>query len=209
MDDFIRRVLDTPPMTRDREIVLARRCRAGDRGARDDLVTAGLRSVALHALMLGARGEALRDAVQAGALGLISAVDRFDPDRGVRLATYAWHWVEGAVLKELARPDGPEPPSDGPHATSADSGIEHWLDGLDDVGRDVLRLRFGRDRSDVPLSRRQVADRLGLGESQVRRIEAEAMRHLRGRLAKIVTRASSPSATGSISYSSIGRAADC
>ena len=209
MDDFIRRVLDTPPMSRDREILLARRCRAGDHGARNDLVTAGLRSVALHALMLGARGEALRDAVQAGTLGLISAVDRFDPDRGVRLATYAWRWVEGAVLKELADIEGPDSPSGAPTATAADSGIEHWLDGLDDLGRDVLLMRFGHHRSDIPLSRRQVADRLGLGESQVRRIEAEAMRHLRGRLAKIVTRAPSRSATGSISYSSIGRAADC
>ena len=101
MDASVRRLLEQVPLDAEQEHRLARRMRAGDVDARAALVLAGMRSVVQRALMHGLRGEDLRDGVQAGAVGLIQAVDRFDPDRGARLATYAWAWIGGAMRARL------------------------------------------------------------------------------------------------------------
>ena len=208
MDDFIQHALDQRPLDPATERDLGRRSRDGDQDARDTLITTGLRSVVLQAMMLGARGELLRDAVQAGTIAFITAVERFDPDRGVRLSTYAWDWVRGAVLAEVSRAGDQVVAEVQDVADDVEPGsAEHWLTGLDPLPADVLRLRYGLAPGTSPLSRRAVAEHLGLNESKVRRIEAEAMRHLRGRLARIVTRA--PVRSAPVPYSSIGRAADC
>ncbi|MGA8851263.1 MAG: sigma factor [Aeromicrobium sp.] len=186
MDSFVRQLLEQTPLTSDEERRLAGLARAGDQEARSALVVAGMRAVVQRALLQGLRGETLRDGVQAGAIGLMRAVDRFDPDRGVRLATYAWAWI-GAALRSSDRlesalvadhADGQEPDE-----------AWTWLDGLAAPMDDVVRLRCGVG-SVPPMSRREVARHLDLTESQVRTIEAEAMRHLRGRLARIGHRAS-------------------
>jgi RNA polymerase sigma factor (sigma-70 family) len=189
MDAFVTRLLSLPPLDPDHEHELALRSRAGDAAARTELIESALRLVPLHALRLGARGETLMDAVQAGSVGLIEAVDRFDPDRGVRLATYAWPWIAhavGTVLREREHtaPWSPlgedEPPS---LVTEAVHGLETTL-------AEVLRVRHRLDGTPGPArSREVVAVHLGLSVSQVRTREGEAMRQLRGRLAKVVHRA--------------------
>lgn len=175
-------------MDLDRERLLAERARRGDSEARADLIIAGLRAVVLRARMLGLSGEELRDAVQAGSIGLIRAVDRFDPDRGARLATYAWRWI-GAEMVVARRPEVPLEEADGachPHADVEDG----LLDGLSDEGAQVLRLRFGLGDGDrSPMSRAAVAQQLGTSVARVRTIEGKAMRQLRERLAKVVDRA--------------------
>ena len=98
VDRYIQDLMSRAPIAADVEQGLARRARAGDVDARHELIESGLRSVALRARLLGLHGEDLRDAVQAGTIGLIRAVDRFDPDRGARLATYAWRWI-GAEMR--------------------------------------------------------------------------------------------------------------
>jgi RNA polymerase sigma factor (sigma-70 family) len=180
--------MSLPALDAVEEQALARRARCGDRAARDALITSGLRSVAVRARMLGLQGEELRDAVQSGSIGLIRAVDRFDPDRGARLATYAWRWI-GAEMAGRGRPEA-----------TADV-IEPWvedraavdidlLDGMADTEAEVLRRRFGLGSDHAsPLSRRAVGEHLGLSVSQVRTIEAKAMRQLRRGLAKVVDRA--------------------
>lgn len=189
MDPYVRTLLDLPPLDAETERRLARRAATGDARARQQLIESGLRLVAMHALRLGARGEALRDAVQAGTIGLIEAVDRFDPDRGARLATYAWPWVGHAVAAALRDAAGHSVV-----ATVGADGTSDWVveevDALDDRLSDVLRMRHRLDGSSgPPRSREHVAVRLGLTVSQVRTREAEAMRQLRGRLARIVHRA--------------------
>lgn len=138
--------------------------------------------------MRGLTGEDLREAVQAGAVGLIRAVDRFDPERGVRLATYAWHFIGAEMAVERRRevalddqdalteaPDDPEP---------------DLLVGLPPDQVEVLQLRFGIGTEPaVPLTRRAVAERLGVSPTTVRTLEGKAMRQLRRRLAKVVDRA--------------------
>ncbi len=189
MDAFVSRLLALPPLDADRERELATRARDGDAAARCELIESGLRLVALHALRMDARGDVLQDAVQAGSVGLIEAVDRLDPAHGTRLATYAWPWIShavGAVLREEGRsapwcpPDAEEPPS----------LVSEAVHGLETALADVLRVRHRLDGTPgPPRSREHVAVRLGLSVSQVRTREGEAMRQLRGRLAKVVHRA--------------------
>jgi len=175
-----------PELDPQRERELARRARDGDRQARDVLIRSGLRHVVQRARMLGFRGDAFDDAVQCGCLGLIRAVDRFDPDRGVRLRTFAWWWIGDAMRAAVPRADD-ELPDElvDPAAAEVDTS-DLDVDSLPDVLR--LRYRIGEE-SDRPRTRREVAALLGTTESQVRAREAEAMRQLRRGLARIVHRA--------------------
>ncbi|MRJ77954.1 hypothetical protein GEV29_15550 [Aeromicrobium sp. SMF47] len=188
MDRFVRELLSLPSLDAEQERALAVRAGEGDRDARADLITAGLRLVALRACLLGLTGEDMRDAVQAGAVGLIRAVDRFDPDRGARLATYAWHWI-GAEMS-VARPrDVPLGEVDPPYAEPDVLG-DSLLDGLSDDAVAVLSLRFGLGPGGgSPMPRIAVAQRLGVSVTRIRTIEGEAMRQLREGLAKVVDRA--------------------
>lgn len=180
--------MSLPTLDAAEEQALARRARDGDAVARDALITSGLRSVVLRARMLGLRGEELRDAVQSGAEGLIRAVDRFDPDRGVRLATYAWHWI-GAGMSSQRVQEVPLGDVE-PRCLDQASDAVDLLVGLPDVEADVLRHRYGLDPDrPFPLSRQAVAELLGLSVSQVRTLEGKAMRHLRKGLAKVYDRA--------------------
>jgi DNA-directed RNA polymerase sigma subunit (sigma70/sigma32) len=188
VDDFVRDLLARQPIEAAEERALARLARTGDPDARAALITAGMRSVVLRARLRGLGGEELRDAVQSGAIGLIRAIDRFDPDRGVRLATYAWHFI-GAEMHREVLPDLPlgdlEPAVEERAAWSVD-----LLEGLPEELAAVIRMRFGlAEEAPVPMSRIAVAQHLGLSVAQVRTIEGKAMRQLRKRLAKVVDRA--------------------
>ncbi len=192
MVSLARHLLSQPPLDADRERVLAHAARAGDRVARQDLIRASLRLVALRAHHLGLRGDALDEAMQSGTLGLIAAVDRFDPDRGCRLATYAWPWITAAIrvrarieypldTVDLAAPDEAINPPDDVHPALAHLPLR-LAAGI------RLRYRLG-DQAGPPRPRKEVAERLGLTVAQVRADEARAMTHLRARLAKVGDRA--------------------
>jgi RNA polymerase sigma factor (sigma-70 family) len=198
VDSLARHLLSQPPLDADREHTLACAARAGDRGARQDLIRASLRLVALRAHHLGLHGDALDEAMQSGTLGLIAAVDRFDPDRGCRLGTYAWPWITAAIRVrarieypldvDLPAPDEAIDPPDDVHPALA-----HLPLRLASVIR--LRYRLG-EPSGPPRSRKEVAMRLGLTVAQVRADEARAMTHLRARLAKVGHRAPRSPADG-------------
>ncbi|MFC5679203.1 sigma-70 family RNA polymerase sigma factor [Aeromicrobium endophyticum] len=192
MDPFVRSLLSSTPLTSEQELALARRARDGDARARHDLITSGLRSVALRARLLGIRDDDLADAVQSGAVGLIRAVDRFDPERGVRLATYAWHWV-GAEMVGRHRPEVPlddVDPAVDDEPRDDSSALDELLHSLPPDELELLRLRFGVGcPGAIRLSRQSVGERLGLTISQVRTVEAKAMRQLRRGLANVVHRA--------------------
>jgi RNA polymerase sigma-32 factor len=91
-----------PPLTREDEQELARRYRAtGDREALFRLITANLMLVVRVALSFRRAAKNLLDLVQEGNLGLLQAIERFDPDVGVRLPTYAAWWVRAYIVKYL------------------------------------------------------------------------------------------------------------
>ena len=91
-----------PPLSREDEQELARRYRdTGDREALFRLVTANLMLVVRVAFSFRRAAHNLLDLVQEGNLGLIAAIDRFDPELGVRLPTYAAWWVRAYMVKFL------------------------------------------------------------------------------------------------------------
>jgi RNA polymerase sigma factor (sigma-70 family) len=88
-------------MSPTQELALARRSARGDREARRRLVEANLGLVAAVAGDYRGRGVPFADLLQEGSVGLILAVDRFDPGRGVRLSTYARWWIRSAVVRAI------------------------------------------------------------------------------------------------------------
>ncbi len=99
---FLAEIRKYPPLTREEERDLARRYRdSGDREALFRLVTANLRMVVRVAYSFRQAARNMLDLVQEGNIGLLHAVDRFDPELGVRLPTYAAWWVRAYMVKFL------------------------------------------------------------------------------------------------------------
>ena len=101
---YIASICSAPSLNRADELALAERyLRHGDLGARRRVLDANLRHVVALALRYRKLGLPVSDLVAQGSLGLMQALDRFDPARGLRLATYANHWIRaemlGAVMK--------------------------------------------------------------------------------------------------------------
>jgi RNA polymerase primary sigma factor len=95
-----------PVLTATEEVALARRVELGDRGAKEEMVERNLGLVWTAAKRYRGLGVPVEDLVQEGTVGLVRAIDRFDPRRGLRLSTYAAWWIRRAVMDALedARP---------------------------------------------------------------------------------------------------------
>jgi DNA-directed RNA polymerase sigma subunit (sigma70/sigma32) len=180
----VRGMLAIPPLSCEREQELARSARAGSAAARDDLIRFSLRLVAMRVRHLGIPANEIDDALQAGTVGLIAAVDRFDPDRGVRLATFAWPWITASIRSSMTTQRGPGRPEPPPSAPRGD--LDTLVARLPFRLAEVVRLRFRLgEPADALRTHADVATRLGLTVAQVRRAEAQALGRLRGRLARL------------------------
>ena len=94
----------SPTLAREHELELTRRFRdSGDRGAADTLARAYLRLVISIALTYRHSGVSLSELVAEGNCGLVAALGKFDPERGVRFGTYAKHWVHAHVVACVIR----------------------------------------------------------------------------------------------------------
>ena len=101
--DLFRAAARQPMLEQEEEIRLAREASCGDMEAAGRLILSHLRMVIKIARAYRGSGLPMSDLVQQGVLGLIHAVQKFNPDRGVRLSTYAMWWIRAAIQDHVVR----------------------------------------------------------------------------------------------------------
>jgi RNA polymerase primary sigma factor len=135
LSQWIERISQIGLLTKAEEVEIATRVRQGDRDAFQQLVQSNLRLVVKIATRYTHPNVPLIDLIQEGNIGLIQAVERFDPDKGFRFSTYAVWWIRRAILRAL----------------SYDSRLirlpEHILAGTSKLDKQNVRLRkeLGRE----------------------------------------------------------------
>jgi RNA polymerase primary sigma factor len=103
LDQYLYEVSQTPLLTPPQEVAIARKVRAGDQEAMQELVKRNLRFVISVAKKYQNRGLPLTDLIGEGNVGLLTAARKFDPDQGVKFISYAVWWIRQAILASLAR----------------------------------------------------------------------------------------------------------
>ncbi|MEM8868393.1 MAG: sigma-70 family RNA polymerase sigma factor [Verrucomicrobiota bacterium] len=102
MRTYMQEIGKTPLLTVREEIELAERIQKGDKSARDQMISANLRLVVKIAHDYNNFGLPLLDLISEGNIGLIKAVERFDPNKGGKLSTYAAWWIKQSIKRALA-----------------------------------------------------------------------------------------------------------
>jgi RNA polymerase primary sigma factor len=102
ISSYFARIGDGALLSHAQEVDLSRRARAGDAKARTRLVEKNLRLVVSVAKKYRGYGVPFEDLIQEGNIGLMKAVDKYDPDRGWRFSTYATWWVRQAVGRAVS-----------------------------------------------------------------------------------------------------------
>ena len=98
---YLRNVRRTALFTAQQEFDMAVRARAGDFAARQSMIEHNLRLVVSIAKLYLGRGVPLSDLIEEGNLGLMHAIDKFEPERGFRFSTYATWWIRQSVERAL------------------------------------------------------------------------------------------------------------
>jgi RNA polymerase primary sigma factor len=98
---YLREINQAPLLLAEEEVSLARRIRKGDLLARDEMIRSNLRLVVSIAKNYTGRGLSLLDLIEEGNLGLLRAVEKFDPAQGCRFSTYASWWIRQAIKRSL------------------------------------------------------------------------------------------------------------
>jgi len=102
LESYFREITKTPLLTVAEENALAERIHQGDEEARQHMIRANLRLVVKIAKDYAGYGVPLSDLISEGNIGLMHAVDRFDPEKGGKLSTYGSWWIKQAIKKALA-----------------------------------------------------------------------------------------------------------
>ena len=99
---YLREIGREKLLTPAEEVQLARRIKRGDKAARERMITANLRLVVKIATDYANMGLPLTDLISEGNIGLMKAVERFDPKKGGKLSTYAVWWIKQSIKRALA-----------------------------------------------------------------------------------------------------------
>lgn len=101
LETYLREINETPLLSAAEERELATRIGQGDTRARDQMVRANLRLVVNIARGYTGKGLGLQDLIEEGNLGLLRAVEGFDPGMGTRFSTYASYWIKQSIKRAL------------------------------------------------------------------------------------------------------------
>ncbi len=158
---FLREAARVPLLTPQEEVALARRIRAGDEEARERMICANLRLVVKIARDYEHLGLPLLDLISEGAIGLMKAVERFNPAKGGKLSTYGSWWIKQQIRRALANQG---------RTIRLPVHVEGKLYRL---GRAEVRLRevLGREPSDEEL-----ADELNMKPRRISRLREASVR---------------------------------
>ena len=199
-----------PPLTAEQEKLLLDRMGAGDRTARDDLITHNLRLVVYLSKKSETSGVPSEDIISIGTIGLIKAVNTFTPERKIKLATYASRCIGNEILMYLRKTSNrrqeasiDEPlnvDSDGNELLLSDvlgsdenqvglrleqdaerSTLRQSVNRLSPRERQIMELRFGLVDG-VERTQKEVADAIGISQSYISRLEKRIIRDLRRQL---------------------------
>ena len=203
-----------PPLSAEREAELLKKSRNGDDGARNELIEHNLRLVAHIVKKYYNTGADQDDMISIGTIGLIKAVNTFCPDKNIKLATYASRCIENEILMyirknshskndiSLEEPlngdwDGNELLLSDILGTDEDSVhsriekeeekniIRDAVSRLETRERTIIEMRFGfNDPKGREMTQKEVADRLGISQSYISRLEKKIILELKDRIAK-------------------------
>ena len=201
-----------PPLTKEEEAQVMENIRSGVPGAREPLITHNLRLVVYIAKKFESPGASVEDLISIGTIGLIKAVNTFQVERNIKLATYASRCIENEILMHLRKSsqlrhevsiDDPlNVDWDGnelllsdllgsePDAVNQDiereaerTMLRSAVDRLSPRERTIMVLRFGLG-SAKEHTQKEVADRLGISQSYISRLEKRIIHRLRRDLEK-------------------------
>ncbi|MEE1263266.1 RNA polymerase sporulation sigma factor SigE [Ruminococcus sp.] len=203
-----------PPLSRSEEAEIMQRISGGECEARELLIVHNLRLVVYIAKKFESPAAGAEDLISIGTIGLIKAVNTFSPEKNIKLATYASRCIENEILMFLRKSSQlkNEVSIDEPLNTDYDGNelllcdilgsdpdevnnnleneLEHNL-VLEAVSRlnprecRIMELRFGLN-GNKEHTQKQVADKLGISQSYISRLEKKIIRQLRTELEKAV-----------------------
>jgi RNA polymerase primary sigma factor len=158
---YIREVGETKLLTPEEEIKLARRIQKGDAKAREHMIKANLRLVVKIARDYEGLGLPLLDLINEGNIGLMKAVEKFDPRKGAKLSTYAAWWIKQSIRRALS------------DQSKTIRLPVHATDKLLNIRRTALRLEeeLGRQPTEE-----EIGAELGMPAKQVRQLQTAGIR---------------------------------
>ena len=161
-----------PPLPPEQERAALDALTRGQPQARDLLITHNLRLVVYIAKKFETPTAGIEDMISIGTIGLIKAVNTFEPTKNIKLATYASRCIENEILMYLRKSSN----------RRQDASIDEPLN-TDTDGNELLlmELRFGLNH-ETEHTQKEVADTLGISQSYISRLEKRIIRRLRREL---------------------------
>jgi len=158
---YLREIGQVPLLTPQQEIDLAARIKKGDREARALMIKSNLRLVVRIAHDYANLGLPLLDLISEGNIGLMKAVERFDPAKGGKLSTYAAWWIKQSIKRALA------------NQSKTIRLPVHMVDKVSKMQRVSLQMseELGREPTDDEL-----AEEIGISNSKVAELKAASIR---------------------------------
>ena len=158
---YLRQIGEYPLITVEEEVVLAGRIKKGDQEARHKMVRSNLRLVVKIARDYSNFGLPLLDLISEGNIGLMKAVERFDPQKGGKLSTYAAWWIKQSIKRALA------------NQSKTIRLPVHLVDKIAKLRRVSAQLteELGREPTDQDL-----AEEVGMAEAKVAALKSAAIR---------------------------------